>query len=563
MDEQFRPDPYGRPPQWGPPQDSPRQGPPEQPYGQPQYGPPPAQPQYGPPPYGPPQYAPQYGPPPGAPYGQPRYGSPDPYGAGPQPPYPPPGGFPGGDQLGSAEPRRSRGRVIWAGIATVAVVALTAGGVYAYTTLSGGGAELAGKVPADAVAYAEVNLDPPAGQKVAAIRFLRHFPDAKVGSDSGTLIESVIEPLIDDPEARQRFVEDIKPWIGKHVAVAVDPQGGTAQPVVIVEATDTAKARAGLDRLNAQEPDLKDKVHYAVSGDIVYVAEKQAVVDAAVRDASAGALSSNGTFTGDVAKVGDEGIVTFWSDLSQAAKLDPQGGGGSRVTAQGRVVGSLRFTDTTADLTVRAIGNPARAGSEPVGPRLRTLPADTVGAAALSGGDELVRSFYDQLDKAGMGESLSSAEEDLGLTLPDDIAALVGSQTVLAVGPGADEPEVGMVSRTDDPAAARRAAEKILAKLDPGSSVTVRSSGDGTVLATTTGYADKLTASGTLGQQGNFTAALPDLDGAKFALYVDVQKAIALGDEEAPASAKAVKAFGITAGSDGDTSTVHFRVLVG
>jgi hypothetical protein len=545
VDEQFRPDPYGQPPQWGSPQGPPQQGPPEQPYGQPQYGPPPAQPQYGPPPYG-----------------QPQYGPPDPYGAGAQPQYPPPGGFPGGDQLGPAEPRRSRGRVMWAGIATVAVVALTAGGVYAYTTLSGGGAELAGKVPADAVAYAEVNLDPPAGQKVAAIRFLRHFPDAKVGSESGTLIESVIEPLIDDPEARQRFVEDIKPWVGKHVAVAVDPQGGTAQPVVIVEATDTAKARAGLDRLNAQEPDLKDKVHYAVSGDIVYVAEKQAVVDAAVKDANAGALSSNGTFTGDVAKVGDEGIITFWSDLSEAAKLDPQGSG-SRVTAQGRVVGSLRLTDTTADLTVRAIGNPAKAGSEPVGPRLRTLPADTVGAAALSGGDELVRSFHDQLDKAGMGESVSSAEEDLGLTLPDDIAALVGSQTVLAVGPGTDEPEVGMVSRTDDPDAARRAAEKIMAKVDPGSSVTVRSTADGTVLASTPGYADKLAASGTLGQQENFTAALPELDGAKFALYVDVQKAIALGDEEAPASAKAVKAFGITAASDGDTTTVHFRLLVG
>ena len=49
---------------------------------------------------------------------------------------------------------------------------LAAGGVYAYSALSGGPAQLATHTPGDAVAYLEVNLDPPAAQKVAAIRFL-------------------------------------------------------------------------------------------------------------------------------------------------------------------------------------------------------------------------------------------------------------------------------------------------------------------------------------------------------------------------------------------------------
>jgi hypothetical protein len=458
-------------------------------------------------------------------------------------------------------PRRRRARAVWATVAAGTAVALTAGGVYAYTALSGGGAVLAARVPADAVAYAELNLDPPAGQKVATLRFFRHFPDLRIGGDDGTLVDSLVEPLITDPADRQRFAAHVKPWLGDHAALAVDPQGGRARPVVLVQTTDAGAARTGLDRLNAAEPDAEDKLGYVIDGDLVVIAEEQGIAETAQRDAGAGSLADTDIFTADVEAVGgDDGLLTAWADLEAAGKLGDRAPG---TDARGRLAARLTFTDTTADLVVRTVGNPARAGAEAVGGQLAALPEDTAAAVAVSGGDELVRQAYDQVGTAGLGRTLQRLEEETGLELPEDVAALVGSSTVLAVGGGADEPEVGLVSRTGDPERARGAAEKVLRKLDPGRSVTVRPTADGTVLASSAAYADRLTAAGTLGRAELVRAALPDLDAAQLAVYVDARRVAEVGGEPLPAEVSGLRAVGLTATGSGDVSTVRVRVVVG
>ena len=456
--------------------------------------------------------------------------------------------------------RRGWGRVTVALVATATAVVLAAGGVYAYSALSGGPAQLAGHTPGDAVAYLEVNLDPPAAQKVAAIRFLRKFPDAKTGDENGSLLDSVIEPLIPDEKSRRLYTEDVKTWLGDHAAVVADPQGGTVRTVVLAETTDEDKTRTGLDRINAEQADEKSKVRYAVADGIVYLAETQQEADTAARDGGATALDANDTFGGDVEKVGTDGIVTFWTDLTAAAKYDTQAGGSA---AQGRVAGSLRFTDTTADLRIRTIGNQTKTGSQAVGPRLAKLPDDTAIAIGLSGGDELVRTVYDQLEEAGLSRMLDKVEQDSGLRLPDDVAALAGSSTVVALGGTDDRRGLGLVSTTDDPASARRAADTLLRKVDPDSTLTVRSTADGTVLASSAAYADQLTADGGLGRQQLFTDSLPDLDRATAVVYVDLQKAADISGDELPSEVAALRSVGLTASSTGDESDVHLRLVAG
>lgn len=610
MTDQFRPQdgrPTGDQPQYGQPQYGPPAGPA---YGAPQGGSPwgPPQPgdqhgppggdggQYGPPPggdggrYGPPgQYGPppgqygqpgQYGPPPGQ-YGLPgQYGPPGqpgqqgPYGQpgqyGPPGPY---GGYPQGQpdlihQLspGAPTPRRSKARALWATVATGTAVVLTAGGVYAYSALSGSNAVLPAKVPGDAVAYLEVNLDPPAAQKIAAIRFLRKFPDAKTGSEDGSLLDSVIEPLIEDPEDRKVYVENIEPWLGKHAAVVADPQDGRIRPVVVAETTDPGKTRSGLDAVNRREKNPKDKVFYAIEGDIVYLAETQEVADRAAKDAGSGTLESSGTFTADVDKVGDGGIVTFWADLGAAAELDKSG---NDAQGEGRVAGSLTFTDTTADLTIRSIGNPAKTGSEPIGDEIGRLPATTAAAVGISGADDLVRSAWEQAGKAGLGSQLSRAEQELDLELPDDLAALVGSSTVFAAGDdGSGDTGFGLVSTTDDPAGAKRAADVLIRKLDRNASLAVKSTDDGTVLASSEQYATLLAGPlppGSTALSGDelFRAALPDLDSATAVVYLNVERTAKFADEEVPKEASGMRAFGLTASSSGGESTVHLRLVAG
>ena len=456
--------------------------------------------------------------------------------------------------------RRGWARVTIALVATATAVVLAAGGVYAYSALSGGPAQLAAHTPGDAVAYLEVNLDPPAAQKVAAIRFLRKFPDAKTGDENGSLLDSVIEPLIPDEKSRRLYTEDVKTWLGDHAAVVADPQGGTVRTVVLAETTDEDKTRTGLDRINAEQADEKSKVRYAIADGVVYLAETQQAADTAARDGGATALDANGTFGGDVKKVGTDGIVTFWTDLTSAAKYDAQVGGSA---AQGRVAGSLRFTDTTADLRIRTIGNQTKTGSQAVGPRLAKLPDDTAIAIGLSGGDELVRTAYDQLEEAGLSRMLDKVEQDSGLRLPDDVAALVGSSTVVAFGGTGDQRGLGLVSTTDDPASARRAADTLLRKVDPDSTLTVRSTADGTVLASSAAYADQLTADGGLGRQQLFTDSLPDLDRATAVVYVDLQKAADISGDELPSQVAALRSVGLTASSTGDESDVHLRLVAG
>lgn len=493
---------------------------------------------------------PQYGQPPTGqqPYGLAQYGPPT---------APPPDGLQG---WAPAEPPRRRGRAVLAVIATATAVVLTAGGVYAYSALSGGPGVLAARTPGDAVAYLEVNLDPPAGQKIAAVRFLRKFPDAKTGDENGSLIDSVIEPLIDDEETRTLFTENVKTWLGKHAAVIGDPQDGKVQAVVLAETTDPAKTRTGIDKINAQEPDEKDKIRYAITDGLVYLAETQQAADTAARDGGSDTLDGTGSYSADVKSVGAGGIVTFWSDVAAASKYEPKESGAG---SYGRIAGSLTFTDTAADVVVRTFDNSTTTlGTRVLGPKVAALPADTAVAVGLSGGDKLVRSVYTELEKAGLGSRLEKLERDSGLTLPDDIAALVGRDTVIAVGGTHDEPALGAVTTTDDPAGARRAADAILTKSGSDVSLTVRPTADGTVLASSPAYADQLVATGALGQQDPFRAALPDVATATAVVYVDVQKAAALSGDELPAAYRSVRSFGLTASTSGSDSTVHLRLTV-
>ena len=191
------------------------------------------------------------------------------------------------------------------------------------------------------------------------------------------------------------------------------------------------------------------------------------------------------------------------------------------------------------------------------------LPDDTAVAIGLSGGDELVRSAYEQLDRAGLSRILDKAERDSGLRLPDDLAALVGSSTVVALGGSSDRTGLGMVSTADDQAAARRAADKLLRKIDPGIALTVRSTANGTVLASSAEYADQLAAVGGLGRQQLFTDSLPDLDRATAVVYVDLRKIVYISGEDLPPEVAALRSVGLTAASVGDETDLHLRLVAG
>ena len=185
-----QPDPYRRPQQSGPQQNpyGGQPGPQQNPYQQPNpYGPQQGGPQQQYPPqggsYGPPPGQQQYGQPGQQQYGQ-QYGQqPGQYG---QPPQGPDYGHP---QQFEPAPKKRRGKLIPLIAALAVLLVAGAGGAFAYSRLAGGGDQPATVLPSTAVAYARIDLDPSAGQKVNAIRFLMKFPSVKeqMGLSSDTV----------------------------------------------------------------------------------------------------------------------------------------------------------------------------------------------------------------------------------------------------------------------------------------------------------------------------------------------------------------------------------------
>jgi hypothetical protein len=469
------------------------------------------------------------------------------------PGYPPP----------PAPPRRRR-RGLWVGVGALTVVALGAGSVAAYTYLSGSGTTLDKQVPADSVAYAEVNLDPPAGQKVAALRFLKHFPSVKVNENANTLLDALLEQIISDPADRQKFVQNVQPWLGKHAAVAADPQGDRVRPVVVAEVKDAGAARTGLTNLG------KDQDFGFVVGDgNVVIAETQEIANLAAADAAKAALSGNGTYSDDVKAVGgDKGIVTGWANFAEAAKYIPQANrnGANLDSLQGtRIAMTLSFTDTVADLTVKTFGGNQPQAAPGIGARVATLPDDTAVAVGISGGDKLVRQAYDALKNAGLADELANELDQYDLDLPEDIANLVGSQTVIAATGDADDPDFGVLTKSADPARATEVAKRLLAEVDESAELAQQQTADGLALASSQDYLSKLTGQGGLGATDGYRAAVPDAGSAQYVIYVDVRRAIQLSGESGslPDEVGSVRAVGLTASSQGGSSTLHLRVVVG
>jgi hypothetical protein len=482
--------------------------------------------------------------------------------------YSPPGGPPfQNDYLGSGptyapQPRKRR-RGMWSAVAAGTVVLVAGASFAAYTLVSGGGTTLDKKVPADSVAYAEINLDPPAGQKLAALRYLKHFPDLKVNDNANTLLDGLLDNIFPSPEDRQKFTSDVQPWLGKHAAVAADPQGNQIKPVIIVEATSTDKAKSGL-------ADLSKQMHfgYVVADGTVTIAETQQIAQQAADDAGKSALSGTGTYQDDVKQVGgNDGVITGWANFEAAAKYIPQSSqsGTSLDTLKGvRIAMSLKFTDTVADLTLKTFGGKAPQGATgAIGDKVAKLPEDTAVALGFSGGDQLVRQAYDALQKAGLSSEIDDALGKYDLQLPDDIATLVGSQTVVAVGGSADNVQGGVITKTSDPNRAREVAERILSDVDSSVQVVQQQTSDGLALASSQDYLAKLTAGGGLGNTDGYKQAVPDAGSAQYVGYVDLQRTFALSNGEVPQSARALKAVGVTASYSGNTGTLHIRVVVG
>jgi hypothetical protein len=237
-------------------------------------------------------------------------------------------------------------------------------------------------VPADAIAYLHVNVDPDtdqfeAGQKVAA-RLPRLTQQA-----IGGLLADLPGPNGGPPD----FSRDVRPWFGGEAAIALVPRGATtAEEIQLLEAADQDGARKFAEQVVSGKPhtstyrDVDVEVDRrglatAIVDGFLAVGRESGVRD--VIDVQAGAKGTGSLDHSPAARaardalpderladayLSEDGIARFVSSSraplgSLAAVVDP---GASR-----GVAAALVATDDGLEAEVRSLLDPARAKAHP------------------------------------------------------------------------------------------------------------------------------------------------------------------------------------------------------
>ncbi len=520
-------------------------------------------------------------------------------------PYAPPTGATHrfGDILGTPGPApraAGKGKLLAIGVGVVAVAGIGVGAAFAAGALGHDSSKPDKLVPATAVGYVSIDLDPGLGQKVDALRFLRKFPSAKasLGTTDDIRKWAFEQATKDDKLSKVSYDADVKPWIGDKFGLAVVPGAKAGSPpsvVVVIQVTDEGKAKAGLKKLITKP----SKGTCSVASGYAVCAETQSILTTVQAAAAKQPLADDAHFKADVSSIGKRGIALGWGDLDKVTRLVPDAsqalggmaGGGLRSFGPlgqfgqfgaggkaGRVVATLRFEGGNLELTGKTMGGKAQEGAGSGGTGVEQLPNKTVAAFGASIDDQAIAKAYasmqQQLKAVGGADALTQVQQELasrGFRLPQDLQALVGTKFEVAFGGlGSDgTPLVGVRSNADA-AKAGKVLDKLSAQLSQaGLPFALRHvpAAKGYAVALDERYAAQLAAGGHLGDQVDFKAAVPDAAKAQVVVYVNVAQLLsgptlgAFGTGPVSPNLKALGSVGLSATSGSDRSAT-FRLKV-
>jgi hypothetical protein len=384
-------------------------------------------------------------------------------------------------------------------------------------------------MPADTYGYVQVDIDPSAGQKLAAVRFLSKVPEVKDLADGDArkkLWGLAVAEADNECISKFDYDRDIAPWLGDRVGFGVRPGGTSDEPNVI---------------------------------------------DSALAAVAQGRLSDKATFKEDLAALGEQGVASTWWDLGPATKelTNVAAGtllgtsGAAPAAVEGRLVATLRFDPGFAEIAGMARGLTGAQAVKPVdgdSRELANLPDDTAAAVHLGGAGQLVDQIWPELKKqlddatsgAGIDDPVGTLEDQLGLALPDDLKTLLGSSFTVSLPDqafGSDVPVMGAKVVTSNAQRAQEVIEKIEEAAGSAGILTKKVTGDRLVVATTPDYASRLETGGKLGDTDAFKAAIGDPTKVDYALFVDLDRLEKLYvgelDGASRAVAEAVRSLGI------------------
>ncbi|MGH3330861.1 MAG: DUF3352 domain-containing protein, partial [Nocardioidaceae bacterium] len=460
------------------------------------------------------------------------------------------------------------------GVAALAVAGVVGLGGWAAVTLLSGGAQPSEAIPANAIGYVSLDLDPSASQKIEAFKILNKFPgiekELKVSSQDD-LRKWVFEKMQEESTCENLdYGKDIEPWIGDRIALAGVPAEKDSKkpsPLVALQVSDQEAAEKGINAL-AECGDAGEDFGFAFAEDYVLISDSKKHAESFVAAAAEASLADDAQFQKWTERVGDPGIITMYAapgameamfDLQsnmvdefssvagseEQAMLEAQ----SEMERMNEKMRSLykdfkgaaavvRFEDGAVELEAVMDGMPKEFSWAMGGgtSNVTALPAGT-GAAFSMGVPEGWVDGYVGLMQDLMGDEMppmdrmwAELEAETGLTLPEDIETLLGDSVSVAVDEELDfekatqDPTsiLGGLRVTGDPAEITKVVDKIKAAIGPDAEMLVVEEGDGAVaLGLNRDYVGTLAEKGSLGDDATFQDAVPDAERATSVLYVD------------------------------------------
>jgi uncharacterized protein DUF3352 len=497
-------------------------------------------------------------------------------------------------------------------ILTVVLTLMVGGGAFAFFTIDPfhlfrSGPQASEAIPANAVFYAGVDLDPKASQKVDALRFLNHFPafrdNAGLTDANADIADQVVGKAIDNLDcAGITYADDVKPWLGERFGVAVmPPTPQTKVPVMFaVQVSDDEAAKKGIAALNTCDAATSstptgETLGVSFVNGFMLLAETQVQADAFARSADEHSLADDPDFKADMSSLGDLGVATMWVDLAAAihsyAGEIPQGSGleGLSSTA-GRAAATFRFASDHIEVATSVFGDttPVDHEDNPI----VNLPDTTVFAMSVSGGGQSVGPSWqkgiDQLRKTdpSINDQIDQFETQTGLSLPADLETLFGHNLMLALDQkgltadglsGDDFSQLNFGARfTNDPAKLDALYTKVtdLIRQEAGSDIPLakKDFSDGIAIASNSAYANTLgELNGHLGDSDAFTSVVEDGSSQQFVMFfnfdaIKAQVLQTMREDGAPQAAmdnlQPLQAFGVTADVSGDYAHFTMRLSV-
>jgi hypothetical protein len=463
--------------------------------------------------------------------------------------------------------------------AAVAVAAVGGGAYAAASRLGGGGTQPEDVLPSGAFAFAKMDLDPAANQKVAVYQLSKKFPALaeKSGDEDRALKDTIIASMFDELDSELDYEADVKPWLGDRAGAAgYAPTGEGEEPrlILAVEYTDEKKMNAALTKVDAD-------ANWTTRDGFVLIGEEGEDVEAIAEQAADNPLADDSGYTSDVDALDGDQVAVVWADIAES--YDAAGGDeaaqasfaslGMGAEPSGRVAVGLRAGSDYLEMQAKTYGvtdevfaKGTSPGSQTGTGLIKAMPADALAAVSLTGlGDGLTQGWDKLTEQLGGEQDITAAAEQIGLKLPADFAALLGDETALALSGDlsgeAPSPHLSVSAKGGDAARAEEVATSLSQGL-LGSEGAVETAGDTVV------YGDDpetvaAVASGAdaLGATEDFRKAAPDADGAGVVLYVNIARLVdQMGtDGEDVEDVKPLAGFGLTA-TGSENTTMRMRL---